>query len=47
MAGIQGVLVRKKNHFWGVITLDAIMRSITVEVDATDVEPAAPRAESA
>ena len=47
MAGIQGVLVRKKNEFRVVITLDAIMRSIAVEVDAADVEPAAPLAESA
>jgi transcription antitermination factor NusG len=39
MAGIEGVLVRKKNELKVVITLDAIMRSVAVEVEATDVEP--------
>jgi transcription antitermination factor NusG len=47
MAGIEGVLIRKKNEFRVVITLDAIMRSIAVEVDATDVEPAGPLAQCA
>jgi transcription antitermination factor NusG len=40
MAGIEGVLVRKKNDFRVVLTLDAIMRSVAVEVDADDIEPA-------
>ena len=40
MMGVEGVLVRKKNDFRVVLTLDAIMRSVAVEVDADDVEPA-------
>ena len=39
MAGLKGILVRKKNEFRVVLTLDAIMRSVAVEVDACDIEP--------
>jgi len=40
MAGMEGVLVRKKNDFRVVLVLDVIMRCVAVEVDADDVEPA-------
>jgi transcription antitermination factor NusG len=40
MAGVEGILVRKKNEFRFVLTLDAIMRSVAVEVDANDLEAA-------
>ncbi len=40
MTGVEGVLVRKKNDFRVVLTLDTIMRSVSVEVDADDIEPA-------
>jgi transcription antitermination factor NusG len=40
MAGVEGVLVRKKNDLRVVLSLDAIMRSVAVEVDADDIEPA-------
>jgi hypothetical protein len=36
---VEGILVRKKNEFRFVLTLDAIMRSVAVEVDANDLEP--------
>jgi transcription antitermination factor NusG len=39
MAGVEGILVRKKNEFRFVLTLDGIMRSVAVEVDANDLEP--------
>jgi transcription antitermination factor NusG len=39
MAGMEGVLVRKKNDLRVVLTLDTIMQSVAVEVDAGDVEP--------
>src|SRR5579871_5833482 len=39
MTGIEGVLIRKRNEFRVILTLDAIMRSVAVEVDADDVEP--------
>ncbi len=40
MTGVEGVLVRKKNEFRVVLSLDSIMRSVAVEVDGDDVEPA-------
>jgi transcription antitermination factor NusG len=40
MAGVQGILIRKKNEFRVVLSLDAIMQSVAVEVDAVDLEPA-------
>jgi transcription antitermination factor NusG len=39
MLGAEGVLVRAKNDFRVVLTLEAIMNSVAVEVDADDVEP--------
>jgi transcription antitermination factor NusG len=39
MTDQEGVLVRRKNAFRVVLSLDAIMRSIAVEVDADDIEP--------
>jgi transcription antitermination factor NusG len=37
--GAEGTLVRKKGVFRVVLSLELIMRSIAVEVDAADVEP--------
>jgi transcription antitermination factor NusG len=37
MAGAQGLLVRKRDRIRVVISIDVIMRSIAVEVDAGDV----------
>jgi transcription antitermination factor NusG len=39
MAGVEGVLLRKKNEFRVVLSLDTIMRSVAVEVSAEEVEP--------
>ncbi len=39
MAGIEGILVRKKNELRVVLSLNLIQRSVAVEVDAADVEP--------
>jgi len=44
MTGVEGILVRKKNELRFVLTLDAIMRSVAVEVDADDLEPVDPTA---
>jgi transcription antitermination factor NusG len=41
MAGAEGVLLRKKNNLRVILTLDLIMQSVAVEVDAWDLEPAA------
>jgi transcription antitermination factor NusG len=43
LTGLSGVLVRTTNGFRVVITLDLINQSVAVELDATDVEPLAPR----
>jgi len=39
MAGMEGVLLRRKNNFRVVLTLEMIMRSVTVEVEIDDIEP--------
>jgi transcription antitermination factor NusG len=39
LAGTQGILVRRKDRFRVVLSIDLIMRSVAVEVDEADVEP--------
>src|SRR5580692_7430586 len=39
MAGMEGVVMRKKNSCRVVLTLEHIQRSIAVEVDGDDLEP--------
>jgi transcription antitermination factor NusG len=39
LAGIEGIVVRRQNSFRIVITLELIMQSIAVEVNAEDLEP--------
>jgi transcription antitermination factor NusG len=39
LAGLEGMLVRRKNSTRFVISLDLIMRSVALEVDAHDLEP--------
>jgi transcription antitermination factor NusG len=39
MAGAQGILIRRKDKFRVVLSIDIIMRSVAVEVDEADVEP--------
>src|SRR5271154_5618848 len=39
LAGMQGILVRRKDKFRVVLSLELIMRSVAVEVDEADVEP--------
>ena len=38
MAGVEGILVRMTNAFRVVLTLDTIMRSVAIEVDAEELE---------
>jgi len=38
-AGMEGVVIRKKNGFRVVLTIEQIMQSIAVEVDEDDLEP--------
>ena len=39
LKGIEGVLVRKKNLFRIVLSMDLLHQSVAVEIDASDVEP--------
>ena len=39
MAGLEGILVRKKEGLRLVVSIEMLMRSVAVEVDAADVEP--------
>jgi len=39
LARSQGILVRRKEKFRVVLSLDLIMRSVCVEVDESDIEP--------
>lgn len=38
LAGVEGILVRKKSVFRVVLSVDFILRSAAVEVDASDIE---------
>ncbi len=39
MAGVEGILVRRKEKFRVVLSIHLIQRSVAVEVDETEVEP--------
>ena len=39
LAPAQGILVRRKDKFRVVLSIDLIMRSVSVEVDEADIEP--------
>jgi transcription antitermination factor NusG len=39
LAGLEGIVVRKKNSLRMILTLEYIQRSIAVEVSAEDLEP--------
>jgi transcription antitermination factor NusG len=39
LAGLEGIVLRRKANFRVVLSLELIMRSIAVDVNATDVQP--------
>ena len=39
LTGLEGIIVRKKNRFRFVISLNLIMRSVSVEMDDADIVP--------
>jgi transcription antitermination factor NusG len=41
LQGLEGILLRKKSSFRVVVSVDLIMRSVVVDVDASDLEPVA------
>ncbi len=47
LAGMEGILARRKQQLRVVLSLDFIMRSIAVEVSELDIEPASGRKASA
>ena len=40
MAGVEGILVRKKDRFRVVVSIQLIRQSVAMEIDQLDVEPA-------
>lgn len=42
LQGIEGILVRKKNLFRLVLSVDMLAQAVAVEIDAADVEPVKP-----
>jgi transcription antitermination factor NusG len=40
VAGVEGILVRRKQKFRVVLSLELIQRSVAIEVDEADIEPA-------
>jgi transcription antitermination factor NusG len=43
LQGLEGILVRKKNQFRLVLSVEMLAKSVAVEIDAMDVEPVAKR----
>jgi NADH:ubiquinone oxidoreductase subunit K len=39
LAGVEGILVRRKNAARFVISVDLIARSVALDIDALDLEP--------
>ena len=42
LQGVEGILVRKKNQFRLVLTVEMLAKSVAIEIDATSVEPVNP-----
>ena len=39
LAGVEGILIRKKNLYRLVLSVDMLAQSVAVEIDASEVEP--------
>jgi transcription antitermination factor NusG len=44
LGGVEGILIRKKNVFRLVLSVEMLAQSVSVEIDSADVEPVAPLA---
>jgi transcription antitermination factor NusG len=44
LEGVEGILVRKKNLYRLILSVDLLARSVAVEIDAADLEPMDSRA---
>jgi hypothetical protein len=38
LEGVEGILIRKKNQFRLVLSVDMLAKSVAVEIDASDIE---------
>jgi transcription antitermination factor NusG len=47
LQGVEGILVRKKNQFRLVLSVDMLAKSVAVEIDAADIEPVVERVQPA
>ncbi len=47
LEGVEGILVRKKNLFRLVLSVEMLAQSVAVEIEATDVEPVGPQSSAA
>jgi len=43
LEGVEGILIRKKNLYRLVLSVDMMAQSVAVEIDASDVEPVTTR----
>jgi transcription antitermination factor NusG len=43
LAGVQGILIRKKSQFRLVLSVQMLAQAVSVEINAADVEPVVPR----
>jgi transcription antitermination factor NusG len=39
LEGVEGILVRKKSSYRLVLSVDMVAQSVSIEIDANDVEP--------
>jgi transcription antitermination factor NusG len=46
LKGLGGILIRKKNGLWFVISIELIQRSILLGIEASSVEPVVGRSEA-
>ncbi len=46
LEGVEGVLIRKKNRYRLVLSVDMLAQSVAVEIDASEVEPVEARVQS-
>ena len=44
LEGVEGILIRKKNLYRLILSVDMMAKSVAVEIEATDVEPVTERA---
>jgi transcription antitermination factor NusG len=46
LQGVEGLLVRKKNQFRLILSVDMLAKSVAVEIDSADIEPLAERVQA-